>query len=92
MFPVVYGERETRIHILLYAIQLVALTLLLPLAALGRSVYLVSAVALGLGFLVHAWRLWKHGTNKLAYKMYRYSSTYLALIFAALVVDTLVAI
>jgi protoheme IX farnesyltransferase len=92
MFPVVYGEQETRVHILLYAIQLVALTLLLPLAALGRGVYLVSAVALGLGFLIHAWRLWRHGTNKLAWNMYRYSSTYLALIFVALVVDTLVSL
>jgi len=92
MFPVVYGERETRIHILLYAIQLVALTLLLPLATLGHGLYLASAVALGLGFLLHAWQLWKHGTNKLAWKMYRYSSTYLALIFAALVVDTLLSL
>ncbi|MEJ2013310.1 MAG: heme o synthase [Anaerolineales bacterium] len=90
MFPVVYGEQETRVHILLYAIQLVALTMLLPLAGLGHSVYIVTALALGLGFLLHAWRLWKQGTNKLAWKMYRYSSMYLALIFTALVVDTLV--
>jgi len=92
MFPVVYGERETRIHILLYAVQLVALTLLLPLASLGHVVYIAAAVALGAGFLLHAWRLWRQGSNKQAWKMYRYSSTYLALIFAALVVDTLVSV
>jgi protoheme IX farnesyltransferase len=90
MFPVVHGEQETRVHILLYAIQLVALTLLLPLAGLGHSVYVVAALALGFGFLHHAWRLWRQGTNKLAWKMYRYSSMYLALIFTALVIDTLV--
>ncbi|TFH31607.1 MAG: protoheme IX farnesyltransferase, partial [Anaerolineales bacterium] len=35
MLPVVVGEHETRIHILLYSVQLVAFTMLLPLANLG---------------------------------------------------------
>ncbi len=89
MFPVVYGEQETRVHILLYALQLVAFTVLMPLADLGSSLFLAVALLLGAGFLGYAWRLWRFGTNKLAWSMYRYSSTYLALMFIALVVDTL---
>jgi protoheme IX farnesyltransferase len=90
MFPVVYGEQETRVHILLYALQLVAFTVLMPLADLGSSLFLGVALLLGAGFLGYAWRLWRYGTNKLAWSMYRYSSTYLAMIFITLVVDTLV--
>jgi len=90
MFPVVYGEQETRVHILLYALQLVAFTVLMPLANLGSSLFLGVALLLGAGFLGYAWRLWRYGTNKLAWGMYRYSSTYLAMIFLTLVVDTLV--
>ncbi len=90
MLPVVHGEGETRWHILMYTIQLIALTLLLPLAGLGGGgVYLVAAAALGAGLGAYAWRLWRSGGNRNAYRMYRYSSMYLALIFAALVIDTL---
>ncbi|MGH2625891.1 MAG: UbiA family prenyltransferase, partial [Anaerolineales bacterium] len=90
MHPVIYGERETRRHILLYAVQLVALSLLLPLARLGGAISFSAAVLLGLLFLGYAWKLWREGGRRLAWGMYRYSSMYLALIFAALVVDTLV--
>ena len=90
MLPVVRGEGETRWQILMYTVQLVALTMLLPLAGLGDGgLYLVAAATLGAGLGVFAWRLWRSGGNLNAYRMYRYSSMYLALIFAALVVDTL---
>ncbi|TFH35460.1 MAG: protoheme IX farnesyltransferase, partial [Anaerolineales bacterium] len=89
MLPVVVGEHETRIHILLYSVQLVAFTMLLPLANLGGRLYLLFAFLLGVALVVHAVRLWRQGGNQLAWRMYRYSSTYLAMIFIALVVDTL---
>ncbi len=89
MLPVVYGERQTRREILLYAIQVVALTLLLPVAGLGGWVFLVAAMALGAPLVGNAWRLWRGGGNRNAWRMYRYSSLYLALIFGALVLDTL---
>ena len=90
MLPVVMGERETRIHILLYSLQLVAFTLLLPLADLGGGLYLLIAIALGIVLLIFAVQLWREGGNRKAWSMYRYSSTYLALIFFALVADTLI--
>ncbi|MGD8731880.1 MAG: heme o synthase [Anaerolineales bacterium] len=90
MLPVIHGASETRWQIMLYTVQVVALTLLLPLARLGGQIYFVAALLLGGGLVFYAWRLWRQGGNQLAYKMYRYSSTYLALLFAALVVDTFI--
>jgi protoheme IX farnesyltransferase len=89
MFPVVYGERETKRQIILYSIQLAAMTILLPLVDLGGYFFLISAIALGLILILFAWRLWKKGGNRAAWGMYRYSSMYLAFIFAALILDTL---
>jgi protoheme IX farnesyltransferase len=90
MLPVIHGANETRWQIMLYTVQVVALTLLLPLAKLGGQIYFTIALLLGCGLVFYAWRLWRQGGNQPAYKMYRYSSTYLALIFAALVVDTFI--
>lgn len=89
MLPVVRGEQETRWQIFLYTAELVGLTLLLPLFGLGGSIYLVGALLLGGWLLGSAWRVWKVGGNKLAWKMYRYSSMYLAFIFFVLMVDRL---
>lgn len=89
MLPVVRGEAETRKQIFIYTVELVALTLLIPLFGLGGSVYFVLAAILGLWLLGTAWKVWKTEGNKVAWKMYRYSSMYLAFIFAALMVDAL---
>lgn len=89
MLPVIRGEQETRWQIFLYTVELVGLTLLLPLFGLGGSIYLVGATLLGAWLLGSAWRVWKVGGNKLAWKMYRYSSMYLAFIFFVLMVDRL---
>jgi protoheme IX farnesyltransferase len=90
MLPNVRGERATRNQILIYTLELVALTLVLPFIGLGGSVFLVLAAILGAALIYAAWRVWKIGGNKIAWGMYRYSSLYLALLFAALVVDALV--
>ena len=90
MLPVVRGEVETRKQVLIYTFELVGLTLLMPLFKMAGSVYLVSALVLG-GWLIHtAWKVFKQGGNKTAWKMYRYSSMYLAFLFLALMVDALV--
>lgn len=89
MLPVVRGEQETRWQILIYTIELVILTLLLPFFGLGGSIYLVGAAVLGGWLLLAAWKVWREGGNKLAWKMYRQSSMYLAFIFVVLMVDAL---
>lgn len=90
MLPVVRGEVEARRQILIYTAWLVALTLALPLFGLGQSIYLVSAVLLGLWLLAAAVKLWRQEGNKVAWKMYRYSSMYLAFLFVALMIDRLI--
>ena len=90
MMPVVYGEEKTRRHILVYTIELFAVTMLLPIFNLAGMVYLVSALILG-GFLLYAaWRVFKVGGNKVAWTMYRWSSMYLAFIFLAIMIDAVV--
>ena len=47
MMPVVRGEKETRWQILIYTLELVAVTLLMPVFKFTGTIYLVSALALG---------------------------------------------
>ncbi|HSM23561.1 MAG TPA: heme o synthase [Anaerolineaceae bacterium] len=89
MMPVIKGEKETRLQILIYTIQLVLLTLLMPLFGVGGSIYFLLAALLGMWLLYIAWKVYRNQGNKMAFRMYRYSSMYLAFIFLALVVDVL---
>ncbi len=90
MLPVVRGEAVTRKQILIYTLELVALTLLLPIFHMAGTVYLISALLLGLWLIATAWRVYKDGGNKAAWQMYRYSSMYLAFLMLALVIDVLI--
>jgi heme o synthase len=90
MLPVVRGEKETRWQIFVYTLELVGLTLIMPIFKMTGSVFLVSALVLGVGLIYAAWRVWTKGGNKVAWQMYRWSSMYLAFIFLALMIDALV--
>lgn len=90
MLPVVKGEAVARSQILIYTLVLVATTLLLPLLHATGTVYLVSAVILGMLLIVAAWRVWQIPGNKVAWTMYRWSSMYLAFIFLALIIDAVI--
>lgn len=89
MLPVIRGEAETRKQVLIYTIELVAVTFLLPLIGYTGSIYLLSAILLGGILLYYAWRVYKNEGNKVAWMMYRYSSMYLMFLFLALAVDAL---
>ena len=90
MMPVVRGERETRRQSLIYTLELVALTLLMSVFKFAGTIYLISAVTLGIWLIYTAWQVWKIEGNQIAWKMYRYSSMYLAFIFLALMIDAVV--
>lgn len=87
MLPVTHGPKFTRLHILLYTVLLVAVTVLPYLLKMSGVVYLASALALGAGFLWYAWRLYREYSDALARSTFRYSITYLSLLFAALLID-----
>ena len=88
MAPLVWGERETMRNMLWYTLILVPLTLL-PTAfgALGLP-YFVMAAALGAWLLVGVLRVMRAAEfPKPAWALYKFSLLYLALLFAAMVVD-----
>jgi len=87
MMPVVRGEAETRRQILLYSILLYAVTQL-PFCAGGfGTIYLVSSLLLGLGFIAGAVRLYRRADRRSALQLYLFSLAYLALLFVAMVAD-----
>jgi protoheme IX farnesyltransferase len=88
MMPVVAGEASTRTQILIYSLLLFAVTLLLIPFGAASYFYFASAVVLGAGFITLAVRLWLKGTSSAAASLFRYSLVYLALLFAAVAVDT----
>jgi protoheme IX farnesyltransferase len=87
MLPVTHGNDFTRLQILLYTLVLFAASLLPFVQGMSGMVYLMAAVALGAWFLMLAWRLWRAYSEALARRTFRYSIWYLALLFAALLVD-----
>lgn len=87
MLPVVRGELETRRQIFVYTIELVLVTLLLPILDLAGNLYLISSLVLGGALLYAAWAVWREGGNKVAWRMYKWSSTYLVFIFLAIMID-----
>jgi protoheme IX farnesyltransferase len=90
MLPVVRGEAEARRQIWIYTLELVAVSLLLPLFKLSGTIYMVSAILLGLWLIWGAWRVWKEEGNKVAWQMYRWTSIYLLFLFIAFMVDAMV--
>jgi protoheme IX farnesyltransferase len=87
MLPVTHGGHFTRLHILLYTLLLVATTVLPTLIGMSGVFYLASAIILGGYFLWLAWQLYQEYSEPLAKKTFKYSINYLALLFAALLVD-----
>ncbi len=92
MLPVVRGERETRWQIFAYALVLSAVTLLLyaPLHVLGTA-YLASAALLDAVFVLLAWGVLRGRRPNIEMALFGYSILYLALLFAAMVVDRFIA-
>ena len=88
MLPVTHGENFTRLQILLYTILLVVITVLPYLIGMSGLIYLLSALVLGAVFLYYAIRMYRvPADHELPMRTFRYSITYLGILFAALLVD-----
>jgi heme o synthase len=96
MLPVVRGSAETTRQIFLYTILLVAISLIFFAVAKMGLIYLVAAVVMGAIFLWQAGRLARlvsaEGTTTGAIRLYKFSISYLTVLFAAVAVDALVLI
>src|SRR5688500_3303408 len=90
MLPVVRGEEETRRQILVYSVGLTALTMAPVLTGLFGGIYLAAALALGGAFCLLAYRLRTRADRRSALRLYLYSLSYLALLFAAMAIDRVV--
>ena len=99
MLPVVAGVEATRRNIILYTVVVVTLTVLFVTTQAVGLVYIASAVLLGAVFLLLAWQLETSdeatdGRPQVrgAKALYLYSLAYVALLFAAVMVDSVVRI
>jgi len=87
MLPVTHGTEFTRLHILLYTVLLLIVTLLPYLTGMSGLIYLFTAIPLGLGFIYFALLMRRNKDNKTAMKTFGFSIIYLMVLFAALLID-----
>src|SRR3954471_24221713 len=87
MMPVVHGETETRRQIVLYTCLLTLLTLLPVAFGFFGAVYGVVASGLGAAFIALALGLQRRADRRSALRAYLFSLAYLAVLFAAMVLD-----
>ena len=89
MLPITHGDKFTAVQILLYTLILSIVTLLPYLTQFSGIFYLVAALVLNYRFLHMAWRLYKTLDGEDGRRLFSYSILYLALLFAALMLDAL---
>ena len=87
MLPVTHGEQHTKWQILFYTLLMIAVTLLPFVIRMSGWLYLISALALGAGFLYWAVQLLIGRNPRAAIETFRYSILYLGLLFGALLID-----
>jgi protoheme IX farnesyltransferase len=87
MLPVTHGVAYTKKFIWYYTVLLAVITVLPFLTGMSGSFYLAAALVLDAIFLRKAWQLLKSERADLPMRTFRYSVNYLALLFAALLVD-----
>jgi protoheme IX farnesyltransferase len=90
MLPVVKGKVAATRQIVAYSVVVVAVSLTLPLVGKSGLLYVIAAAVLGVALVVESLRLWREPTSERAIRMFIFSNTYLALLFAAVAVDTLI--
>ncbi len=87
MLPVTHGEAFTLLHILLYTIILVVVSLMPYGLGMSGLIYLVCSSVLNAIFMAYVIGLYRKYSDDLAKRTFKYSIIYLSLIFAALLVD-----
>ena len=87
MLPVTHGDALTKLHILLYTIILVVVSVLPWLTGMSGPVYLAAALLLGGGFLYRSVDLLVGSRQGAAMQTFRFSIVYLIALFIALLID-----
>ena len=87
MLPVTHGKDFTRLHIFLYSILLFCITLFPYILNLSGFIYLSGVVLIGIKFVIDAYLLLKSKSDTRAINLFKYSITYLAMLFTFLLFD-----
>ncbi len=87
MLPVTHGQNFTQLHILLYSIALFAASVMPYVVRMSGPAYLAAACLLSGRFVWQSLALYRNYTDARARKLFHYSILYLALLFAALLLD-----
>ena len=90
MLPVVAGPEFTGTKMVLYSLEVWAVSIIFaPVAGMGM-IYLCSALVLGAGFVYLSLQVRHHQTEKSAMRLFGFSITYLTLLFLIIAIDELV--
>lgn len=87
MLPVTHGEDYTKLQILLYTFILFAVSLFPFITGMSGYLYLASVLVLGSRFIYWAIVMMKNSRPNAAMSTFKYSITYLMLLFVALLFD-----
>ena len=87
MLPVTHGAKYTRLQIVLYTVALLAVSLMPFAIRMSGWIYLAAAIGLGAVFIGYAVQLYRHYSDALSRRTFRYSIFYLAALFSALLID-----
>jgi protoheme IX farnesyltransferase len=88
MMPNVHGVHETKRQMLLYTLMLIPLTIMPSVVGITGLLYGIAAILLGVRFVQLCWRIvHEDGVTPTTWKLYRYSLSYLALLFVAMAAD-----
>ena len=92
MLPVTHGNKYTALHIMLYTLMMVAVSLMPFVTGMSGLIYLVGAIVLGLRFVYWSWLLLQDKDPAVPYATFKYSITYLMVLFLVMLVDHYVVI
>ena len=87
MLPITHGKAFARLHIFLYSILLFCITLFPYLLGFSGLIYLIGSFTFGVKFVVDSYLLMVLKTDKRAIELFKYSITYLAVLFGVLLLD-----
>ena len=87
MLPITHGVAYTKLHIVLYTIILIVVSVLPYVTGMSNLLYLISALALGAGFLYWSLVLLFDKNPNAALETFKYSIVYLAALFGGLLLD-----
>ena len=87
MLPITHGKDFARLHLFLYSSLLFCITLFPYLLGFSGLIYFIGAFVFGMKFVVDSYLLYVIRSEQRAIDLFKYSITYLAILFTLLLVD-----